>query len=259
MSTSDFAFDALANDYDQQFTHSAIGTLMRQAIWRRLDARFRPGQRVLDLNCGTGEDALYLGRRGIQVVATDLSRDMVRIAHHKVVRAGLTGTVEVRQLALEHLHELDAPPFNGALSNFGGLNCVADLPGVARALAALLCPGAPALLCVMGPLVPWEWLWFLGHGHPASAWRRLRPGGVAWRGLTIHYPSIRALRQAFSFAFRPLRTSAVGVFVPPPYTESWAVRHPRLLAFLNHWERRLETWPPLPWLSDHYVLEIERL
>ena len=150
-------------------------------------------------------------------------------------------------------------PFDGAFSNFGGLNCVADLAAVASSLAARLRPGAPVLLCVMGPLVPWEWVWFLGKGKPADAFRRLRPGGVPWRGLTVRYPSIRALRRAFAPAFRALRVSAVGALLPPTYWEVWTTRrHPRLLSALASWERRLETVPPLPWLADHYLLELER-
>jgi SAM-dependent methyltransferase len=259
MTASDFAFDALAADYDAQFTYSTIGTLMRQAIWRRLDVHFHPGQRVLELNCGTGEDAVYLGQRGVRVLATDLSREMVALTRRKVAEAGLVDSIEVQQLGLEHLDELDGPPHDGVLSNFGGLNCVTDLSAVARSLARQLRPGACVLLCVMGPLVPWEWAWFLGHGQPGTAFRRLRPGGIAWRGLTIHYPSIRMLQRAFSPAFRRQRASAVGALLPPPYTERWLVKHPRLLEHLNRWERRLETWPPLPWLADHYLLELERL
>lgn len=121
MPSTHFAFDALAVDYDIQFTHSGIGILMRQAVWRRLDLHFRPG--------------------------------------------------------------------------------------------------ALAFLCVMGPLVPWEWGWYLCRGEPGTAFRRMRPGGVAWRGLTIRYPSIRALRRALSPAFRLRRASAIGVLLPPTYAE----------------------------------------
>ena len=148
--------------------------------------------------------------------------------------------------------------FDGALSNFGGLNCVADLGAVAAGLAASLRPGATALLCVMGPLVPWEWAWYLWRRQPAKAFRRLRRSGVAWRGLTIRYPSIGSLRRAFAPWFRPRRASAVGALLPPSYAESWAARYPGVLAGLDRWERRLETLPPLPWLADHYLLELER-
>jgi hypothetical protein len=150
-------------------------------------------------------------------------------------------------------------PFDGALSNFGGLNCVADLHGVAAGLAACLRSGGWALLCIMGPLVPWEWAWYLAQKQWAKAFRRLRRGGVAWRGLTIRYPSIAAARRAFAPWFRLRRISAVGALLPPSYVESWAVRHPVLLERLDRWERRLETVAPLPWLADHYLLELERL
>jgi SAM-dependent methyltransferase len=242
-----FPFDILAADYDRQFTASPLGTLLRETVQRRLDARFPPGDHILELACGTGEDALHLGRRGIRVLATDASAAMVEKARAKAV--GLFETVEVRHLAIEDLAALDVS-FDGAFSNFGGLNCVADPATVAAVLAKLLRPGAPLLLCVMGPLVPWEWA--------SLQFRRLRPGGVAWRGITVRYPSPAALRRAFAPGFRPLRLSAVNALLPPTEWEAWARRHPRLLATLARWERRLETVPPLPWLADHYLLELER-
>ena len=149
-------------------------------------------------------------------------------------------------------------PFDGALSNFGGLNCIQDLPNVARSLAAMLRPGGRALRCVMGPAVPWEWVWYLAQGQPRKALRRMRRGGTAWRGVTIRYPSVRAVRRAFAPDFRESRLAAIGALVPPSYASSWAAQHPRLLAALDRCERRAETWPPLPWLADHYLIEFER-
>jgi SAM-dependent methyltransferase len=250
-------FNGLAADYDVRFTTTPLGALLRQAVRRRLDARFAPGGRVLELACGTGEDAVHLGRRGVRVLATDASPRMVEQARAKIAAAGLEGTVEMRQLAIEDLSALSGP-FDGAFSNFGGFNCVADLSGAARSLADALRPGAPVLLCVMGPLVPWEWAGFPLRGRFRDAFRRLRRDGVAWRGITVRYPSIGTLRRAFAPAFRPLRVSAVGALLPPTEWESWTERHPRLLAALARWERRLETVPPLPWLADHYLLELER-
>jgi SAM-dependent methyltransferase len=250
-------FDSLAGDYDVQFTASRLGVLLRGAVQRRLDARFAAGDRVLEMACGTGEDAVHLGRRGVRVVATDASEMMIERARVKVAAAGLAGLIETRRLAIENLESL-AGPFDGAVSNFGGLNCVADLAGLGRTLGDLVRPGGLVLLCVMGPFVPWEWAGFLFRGEPGKTFRRLRRGGVEWRGITVRYPAPAALRRAFAPAFRPLRLSAVGALLPPTEWESWAGRHPRLLAALARWERRLETVPPLPWLADHYLLELER-
>lgn len=252
-------FDSLAWAYDSSFCESAIGRRMRAATWRRMDAVFRPGQRVLELNCGTGEDAVHLGRRGVRVVATDRSQQMLDVARAKVRRAGLGARVALQRLAIEQLSDLERGQFDGVLSNFGGLNCVEDVAWVADRLASLVRPGGTALLCVMGPVVPWEWGWFLAAGQPGKAFRRLRRGGASWRGLTVRYPSIGAMRRAFEPHFAQRRLSALGVLLPPTYLDARWARNARVLGALDRLERRIETFPPLPWLADHYLIELERL
>jgi len=251
-------FDALAADYDRQFTDSLLGGTLRRAVWRRLDAAFAPGSRVLELACGTGEDAVHLGARGVRVLATDASAAMVEQARRKVVRAGLAGLVEARRLSFERLAELPEAAFDGAFSNFGGVNCAKDLTAFARDLARVVKPGAPLLLCAMGPLVPWEWMWFLLHGDARAAFRRLRRGGVEWRGLGVVYPPPGRLARLFRPAFREARRAAIGALVPLPAAEGWALRHPGLVARLDARERRWETIWPLPSLADHYLLELVR-
>jgi ubiquinone/menaquinone biosynthesis C-methylase UbiE len=252
------AFDARAQAYDGQFTRTRIGMAMRRVVWARCAARFRPGLRILEMNCGTGEDARWLAAQGMQVLATDISAGMVEVARRKLAGLPENAAVEFRVLAWERLAWLDGQPFDGMLSNFGGLNCVADLHGAAGALAGVLRPGAVAILCIMGPHVPWEWLWFLARGRPTSAFRRLRRHSE-WSGITLHYPSITTTVAAFAPRFRLLRAAAIGALLPPPYTEGALGRYPRLLTALERLERRLEMQWPLPQLADHYLLELERV
>lgn len=259
MDPKGYPFGELATDYDGVFTHSTIGHLMRLAVWKRFEARFLPGQYVLELNCGTGEDAIYLAKQGVRVLATDRSARMVHLAQLKVRNANLTSWVQVRKLAMEQLDRLEVAPFDGAFSNFGGFNCVSDWATISRLLACRLRPQAAALICVMGPMAPWEWFGNLLRGRPKTAFRRLWPGGVNWRGITIRYPSIGKLRRAFSPDFRLLRVSGIGALLPPPAFEEWANRHLRLVGTLSRWERRLESMPPIPWFADHYLMELERV
>jgi ubiquinone/menaquinone biosynthesis C-methylase UbiE len=252
-------FDAMAGVYDKEFTATLIGTMMRSAVWARCAARFSPGSRLLEMNCGTGEDALWLANCGMEVLATDISPAMLEVARNKSTASPMGASVRFQCLSWQDLPSLHEAPFDGALSNFGGLNCVDDLRSAASSLARTLRPGAVAILCVMGPIVPWEWFWYLSRGEPAKAFRRLRKSGTLWSGITIRYPSISQTRRAFAPEFRMLRASALGTLLPPPYTEKRLIRYPRTIATLNRIERRLEACWPLPLLADHYVLECQRL
>ena len=253
-------FDALAARYDASFTDTELGRRYRNAVWRRFAACFPPGGRVLELNCGTGADAVELARRGVSVLATDIAPAMVERTAAKAAAAGLADRVTTRVLDVADLGQLvgEEPNFDGALSNFGGLNCVADLAAVAGDLAAVLRPGAKALVCLMGPYVPGEWLWFLAHGQPRKAARRLA-SPVLWHGVEIRYPSVGQAKRAFRPAFQVSRTWGLGGLLPPPAAESCATRQPRLVELLDTVERRFETFPLLARLADHYVLELVRL
>jgi SAM-dependent methyltransferase len=252
-------FEALAASYDETFTRSRIGTRMRSAVWRRLDAAFVSPARVLELGCGTGEDAVHLAKRGVFVLATDPAEGMVAQARAKVERANVADRVTTRTLDAGRLDETDLDgPFDGAFSNFGALNCVPDLAAVAAGLSRHVRPGGRVLLCLMGRYVPWEWGWYLAHGDRKAAFRRAAKGGAEWRGLRIAYPGVRDLRRLFAPGFRFLGARAIGVLVPPSYVEGWAARHPRLLAGLDAVERRIEAMPPFPSLADHVLVELER-
>ena len=253
------AFEALAADYDSAFTNTMLGRRYRDAIWRRFPVCFPAGSAVLELNCGTGEDAVELARRGVSVLATDLAPAMLAITRAKAAAASLGELVSTRCLDVNNLAELrrQGRRFDAVLSNFGGLNCVADLAQVAAGLAGLLGRGGQVLLCLMGPHVPGEWLWFLSRLQARNAFRRLR-APVSWHGIDIFYPTVGQTRRAFEPNFAVQRSWALGTLLPPPAAEEWAARHPRLVNGLDRAERRIETWPGVARLADHYVLELVR-
>ncbi|HKS95084.1 MAG TPA: class I SAM-dependent methyltransferase [Terriglobia bacterium] len=267
-------FDALAGTYDAQFTDSFIGRKQRQAVWRELDRLFHPGQRILEINCGTGVDALYLARRGVEVFACDSSSRMIEVARERMGRAaralgsgaGLSAKVKFEILATEEICKLhdSEPPFDGVLSNFAGLNCVEDLRAVSRDLAQLLKPGAVAALCLFGPSCAWEILWYLAHGNARQAFRRLRSSGdLAELGdgmsVRVHYPTVATLGRLFAPEFRLRTWKGIGVAVPPSYVEPLAQRFPRVLGLAARTDRWLANVPVLRGLGDHVLLVFERV
>ena len=79
------AFDGLAERYDAHFTATALGTVLRKMSWRRFERAFAGREYLLDIGCGTGEDAIHFAKLGHRVVATDASLQMVRMATRKAV------------------------------------------------------------------------------------------------------------------------------------------------------------------------------
>jgi SAM-dependent methyltransferase len=253
-------FDRAAETYDNDFTNTQLGRALRQRVWQRLGARFAPGARVLELNCGTGEDAAWLASRNVQVLATDQSEAMLAVTRRKT--AGLpvqTARLDLNQLPVTDYH---LNPFDGAFSDFGGLNCVADLRPLADALARWLAPGSALVLVVMGPACLWEVAWHLAHGKPGTALRRWRRGGSTARlggqSFRVFYPGPAAVARAFAFAFRPVRLEGLGVALPPSLLAGAMERHARLFRLLGALEDRIKRLWPFPYLGDHYILELER-
>jgi ubiquinone/menaquinone biosynthesis C-methylase UbiE len=257
------AFDEIASSYDEQFTHTAIGRAQRGQVQDRLLGAFWPGSRILELNCGTGEDARFLAKRGRSVVACDASAAMISVAKSRRPDESMRGGVEYLQIATENLDVLTAKKllFDGAFSNFSGLNCVADLKPVACSLAKLIRPQGRVLLCVWSRMCIAEVLWYLLRGQPATAFRRLSGKASARLGertIPVFYPAVREVRGCFAPWFRLSSRRAIGLFVPPSYADGVISKHKELLKRLESLDRRCAKWPILRDAGDHMLLEFVR-
>ena len=255
----DCAFDDMAGTYDATFTDTKVGRALREIVWSRFEQLFRPPQRILELGCGTGEDAVRLACSGVRVVATDPSSQMIQIGRRKTVKANCQERIEFRCLAMEDVGSFtDGEVFDGVLSNFGAVNCVQDLPALVADVADRLAPGAPLLWVVMGRHAPWEWLWYLVRGQWRKAWRRLRPGGIKWRGMTISYPTPAQMRSLLLPYFTVTRWAPLGVALPPSYAAAWLERSPFALRVLTRLEKCAQRSSMLASWWDHFIVEAVR-
>lgn len=256
------AFDAFAQTYDATFSDTLLGRLLRQRVWRALQAAFPPGSHVLEIACGTGRDAAWLAQQGVRITATDGSQQMIEAARATASQAGVAHNVETRIQTLQELAQAtwpDPPPFDGAFSNFGGLNTVADLRPLARSLAQAVRSGGRLVLAPMGPFCPWEILWHLAHRQPVVAWRRFKPPASAVIGsqtIPIWYPGLRRLKRQFAPWFRLESTRSLGLFLPPSYLGHLVERHPHIASQLNWLEQRLA--PLTRSWGDHYLSVLVR-
>jgi len=256
------AFDAVAESYDAHFTNSAIGRAQRGAVWKEIDRIFTTGQQVLEINCGTGVDALHLAARGVHVTACDSAAQMIAVARRRV--NAISATVNFKVLANERIGTLQLDgPFDGILSNFSGLNCTPALALMAGDLARLVKVRGKMALCLFGRLCAWEFFWYFSRGNIRKAVRRFSPGGrpTALSGsseINVWYHSVRQLKAAFTPHFRLLRWKGVGVAVPPSYLGCLAADHPHLFRLACKIDPWLGECPGFRAMADHLLLIFER-
>jgi SAM-dependent methyltransferase len=257
-------FDAVATRYDETFTSSKVGRAQRASVWRELAKTFRPGERILEIGCGTGVDACFLAERGVRVLACDSSSEMIRVATRRIQENGHQKLVQPLLLPAEDIATLPTDAwFDGAFSNFGALNCVADLRPLAWDLAQRLRPGGIALLCWMGSCCWWEMIWYLARGNGHKAFRRWNRNGATARiadgaSVQVYYPPVRLLARTFAPQFRLTSFQGIGVAVPPSYTEQWVRRHPRWFDLFQRADSRIGRVPGIRALADHVLLRFER-
>jgi SAM-dependent methyltransferase len=247
-------FDRVASRYDEMWTQSRVGAWERRAVWEVLDALFSPGDLVLDIGCGTGADCAHLARNGIRVHAADASGEMIRMARRRMRREGVEEAVTTEMLPLERLAEKGR--FDGALLNFGVLNCVENLRGAARLLATALRPGARLVVCFMGRFYLWETIRYGLALHWRKAVRRWRRGPVMasldGSELAVYHPPFAEVRAAFAPHFWLVRHQGIGVFVP--FVEAL----PAAGSFLARLDRAVARWPGIRAMGDHQLAVLVR-
>jgi hypothetical protein len=247
------AFDRLAGRYDDLFSRSRIGT-QRGAVWEVLADTFLPGDEILVLNCRTKEDALFLSLLDVSVVACDSPEGMIHPGNPPS---------QLDLLPTEHLSKRrHGALFDGALSNFSGLNSVAGLNRTARDLASMVTLGAPVIICLSTRFCLSETLWFLFHGKLREAFRRsfaIATVKVGNRAVKRHYPALREVRESFSPSFLMRSCRGIGIAVPPTFLEPIFRKYSRVLGLLRRIDKGVSQLPLFRTIGDHMLLHFERI
>jgi SAM-dependent methyltransferase len=261
------AFDAVASSYDRSNAENSLLCAMRNRSRAAVAAAVPAGSHLLDLGCGPGTDVVYFAAGGYRVVAIDWSTAMVDEARRRVRTTDLNNRVRIFHLGIDQLDRLNAAVtdrFDAVYSSFGPLNCVADLPQAAVAIAQRLRSGGFLVASVIGRVCPWELALYSVRGDFTRALVRFarRPVPVPLEGRTVwtQYYTPSAFSRIFRAAgFRVVSTRALGLLTPPPYLNAFADRHPRIVAALQHVEDAAGGWPGLRACGDHFLIVMQKV
>jgi len=257
------AFSTQSVIFDELYSTNTIINYKRNRVHSHVLKLLKPGSSILELNSGTGEDALFFARHGHRVHATDISTGMQEQLKKKVAAQGMGDLISTELCSYTQLTQLENQgPYDHIFSNFAGLNCTNELDKVLASFNRLLKPGGTVTLVILPKFCLWETL-MLFKGKFRTAFRRFFAG----KGAKAHIEGVyfKCWYYDPSFVIRQLKDNfdVVGLeglctIVPPSYIEGFAEKHPRTYAFLKSKEDKLKTSWPWKYIGDYYIISLKK-
>jgi ubiquinone/menaquinone biosynthesis C-methylase UbiE len=257
------AFNGQSQVFDEIYSDNGIIKYKRERVRDHLIKYLKPGSEILELNSGTGDDAIFLAQKGHKVHATDISTGMQEKLVEKLVRQKLNGVVTNEICSFTALDKLkNKGPYDAIFSNFAGLNCSGNLDQVLAGFDSLLRPGGIVVLVILPGFCLWESLLFL-KGKFKTASRRFfsskgRRANIEGVSITCWYyrPGfiIRNLKEKFNL----IDIEGLCTIVPPSYIEKFPQKYPWLYSYLCKAENKFKSKWPWKYIGDYYIISFRK-
>ena len=260
-------FDHIAPaSYDSLFTHSRIGQIQRQEVWKYVQKVISEldGYEMLELNYGSGEDLTLFGEMGFNLVATDLSGEVKKITEKKAAQVSMQHHISSQYIDLESFNEtLFQKKFDLIFSNFGGLNCVnpESLRKLMHRLPSILKPGGRFVGVMMPKFCAWETIFFLLRLQFKKAFRRLTSKAIMTdvfdTNMKTWFYNPAQLRRWSGEKFKLVSVKPLGVALPSIYLERFIKLRKNWLGWLNNIESKLNNSRVFSGMSDNFIIDLQ--
>ncbi len=256
------AFSKQAQAFDAIYREDAIVNYKRQRVREHLEKQLQPNSTILELNAGTGEDAIYLAKKGHRLFCTDVSEEMLAQLDKKIDDEDLFASITSQKCSFLELDTIAHPvKYDHIFSNFGGLNCTDKLDTVLNSFSGLLAKNGSVTLVIMPPFCLWENLLAL-KGNFKTAFRRYNKNGASSHIEGVHFKSwyytpdhiINYLKNDFTVT----HLEGLCTLVPPSYLKNFPVKFPRSFELLKKAEaKRSVSWP---WKNsgDYFIISLKK-
>jgi ubiquinone/menaquinone biosynthesis C-methylase UbiE len=261
------AFDSVAKEYDATFTLTKIGKAQREIVWAYLNKilQGKEGLKILELNCGTGEDALWFAKNGHKVLATDVSEKMLEITEKKAAENNLSDRIKTNKTDLTKTEDfVSNETFDLVFSNFGGINCIPfkDLYNLPAFLSKLIKPSGRLIMVIMPTFCMWEIFYFTLRFNFKKAFRRSSTKRVKVKlngnEMLIDYYTPILVNKIFRKEFTQIALKPVGFFIPPSYLEKFFSSKHKTFNLIKKLESVITNWSTLTNYSDHFLIDFEK-
>ena len=255
----DSAFSEKSKIYDSYGTTNSIVKVSRKIVRETIIAKLPVNGKILEINGGTGSDALYFVEKGYYVHLIDISKGMIEKSKEKITSSEIKSRFTVERKSFEDLHSFDGRSFDYIFSNFGGLNCTPNVKKVVDQFSYILKDGAFVTLVVMPPICPWELaniFW-----NPKMALRRLPAifhvpikAHVSGVQFWTYYYSVNAIKKLFGSQYKIISLQSLSLFSPPSFLDYFPNKYPKLFKKLFQLDERFSKYYPFNGFGDFFIL-----
>jgi len=255
------AFTLQAPAFDELYGNDTIIQYKRQRVRDHVMQYLPACSSILELNAGTGEDAIFFAQQSHHVHATDISKGMQDVLKQKIKEHQLNH-ISYELCSFTRLDQLqNKGPFDAVFSNFAGLNCTNELDKVTASFDTLLKPGGIVTLVILPKFCLWETL-LIFKGKFTTATRRPfgngRQAHILGEYFKCWYYNPSFLISRLKNSFDLLSIEGLCTIVPPSYMEGFAEKHPKLFSFLKRNENLLKTKWPWKYIGDYYIISFKK-
>ncbi len=253
----DASFDKAAANYDDTFTHTAVGKMQRALVYAELSKHLTSVKNILEINCGTGEDAIWFAKQNFNVTATDISAKMIEVARRKAKLNFQTADINLIAKVFEN------EKFDLLFSNFGGLNCLSksELENFFATVDSILTEKGKLALVIMPKNTLWERFYFLAKAQFKNISRRKKESVMAHvdgENITTYYYNPKDIVNLANANFETVSVKPVGFFIPPSYLDGFFKNKKGFLRFLNRMEQGVRNTTSLSKYADHYLIILQK-
>lgn len=257
------AFGKQSTVFDEIYSGNAIIQYKRKRVRDHVEELIKPQSKILELNAGTGEDAIYFAKQGHNIHATDISAGMLERLNEKVKSKKLENNVSFEICSFTMLDQLNNKgPYDLIFSNFAGLNCTNELDKVLQSFSSLLGKGGIVTLVVLPKFCLWETL-FVFRGKFKTAFRRFfsakgRKAHIEGEYFQCWYYDPSFIRKHLQKEFDLIQVEGLCSIVPPSYIENFAEKHSKVFNFLKTKEEKWKTNWPWRSVGDYYIISLRK-
>jgi ubiquinone/menaquinone biosynthesis C-methylase UbiE len=257
------AFTSQSAIFDSIYSGNTIVNYKRERVRTHVLQYLAPNSFILELNSGTGEDALFFGHRGHRVNATDISTGMQQELKRKVAENNMQASISNELCSFTMLWQLkDKGPYDHIFSNFAGLNCTAELNKVLDSFSDLLKPNGKITLVILPKFCLWEAL-LIFKGKFRTAFRRFfsntgTKANIEGNHFKCWYYNPSFIINRLKDQFDLLGVEGLCTIVPPSYIEDFAEKHPATYKFLKAKEEKLKSRWPWKFIGDYYIISLRK-